>query len=154
MAVSDLTGTKWVLNNWDINLGSSNVSYNINFTSNSTYYELLRVFDSNYDDDPPNCIGYGDEGIVYKGTWIVYNGAWYDQAYRIISITGGTDATNADLITWLEANAVQQVAPTPSQTNNIFFGTSAINKVYFGTSEVSKIYYGNTLIYEGGGSGN
>ena len=36
------------------------------------------------------------------------NDTWIDKEYRTIRIKGGTDATNASLISWLETNAVQQ----------------------------------------------
>ena len=54
----------------------------------------------------------GDYGMSYMPTigaaYITYFGGWQNQAYRTISITGGADATNADLIAWIEANATQQ----------------------------------------------
>lgn len=51
------------------------------------------------------------------GEYLTYNSfeaydaisGWYDQAYRTIQITGGTDATNTDLISWLQYNAEQIV---------------------------------------------
>ena len=138
MAVSDLTNTTWEISQYSYDISSMSSTYFINFTSNNYNFTSINF------SGRVMIEGYYDNTQVYVDGWV-------DDNYRIITITGGTDATNSDLIAWLEANAVQQVAPTPSTTNNIFFGTSAINKVYFGTSEVSKIYYGNTLIYEVGG---
>lgn len=102
MAITDLTGTKWVINQ------SPNVStpfyYTISFTSDGYWYGGLQV------------------STLASVTWVRYwwpagedwdsayspeDGGWRSQAYRLISITGGTDATNIDLIAWLETNATQ-----------------------------------------------
>lgn len=129
MAISDLTGTTWILND--------NLSYFLNgpfaidFTSNNNSYSYLYFAQS-------------AQRLSYDSLLVYYNSWQVDNTYKTITITGGNEATDASLIAWLEANAVQQ---TPSETG-IFFGTSNIQKMYFGNTEVKKVYYGNVLIYE------
>ena len=93
-----LAGTTWYFNE-TISLPSGNVSYALNFTSNSTdYLEMSKV-------GPPGTLKYGNE-LVYVDYGFIAP-VWATAAYRTISITGGTDATNADLIAWIEANATE-----------------------------------------------
>ena len=111
MPISDLTGTTWVLKN---RLGDfSTLSCNINFTSNSNTYSSLsgsmrgaRYIDLYY-------------GSTVVGTYSDPNDSysWNDQSYRIISITGGSDATNSTLISWFQANAVQVPVADLTGTN-------------------------------------
>ena len=99
----DLTGTTWVFNT-EIPYNGY-LRYNINFRSNETNYIAIQ---------------YDEDGFMYRFTesitYTVYNeflsGPWIDEAYKTITITGGTDATNTNLINWLEANATQQTTST------------------------------------------
>lgn len=100
MAITDLTNTKWL---WNEDVQSSpqlTGNYAINFTSNNISYSLLE-----------NSMASSDR-MKYDTTTVNYGGIWIDAAYRLIEITGGTDVTNATLIAWLEANAVQQSIST------------------------------------------
>lgn len=93
--LTDLTGTTWFINE-SPNVGGTS-SYNINFTSNSANY---TSFDIN------NGIAYVDGRIVA----IAYDpgmSIWFNQNFRTIEITSGTDVTNSNLIAWLQANATQ-----------------------------------------------
>lgn len=127
--ITDLTGTTWVIDEEPV-LAGANTDFYINFTSNSTNYAVLSSsgttsgvlryisYDGNsYSVTPALTIMNTnldnlDEPPVYQYTWS-------DQAYRTITITGGTDATNTDLIAWLQANATLQEEPTSSiQVNN------------------------------------
>jgi len=104
-----LIGTTWYFNSsLDFSGVGSADSYNINFTSNSTDYNLLQL---------TNLSGIMS-GVLYNNsntdttTYAYMIGAmgngWYNQAYRTITFTGGLDATNQNLIDWVTANATQQ----------------------------------------------
>ena len=140
MPISDLTGTTWVFNN-SLNI-SDMFSYYINFTTNGEQKTdlYLEYRYNDYDDYVENDEMWYDSNKVYN------MGTWYNDAYKTITITGGTDATNPDLIAWLESNATQQVAPTPSASMSI--GNLSIDKAYFGNPEISAIYFGNVKVYE------
>ena len=139
MPITDLTGTTWLLNSSvDVSLGEG---FEIVFNSNSI------IFDAFYIDDRGR-LGYWNNQL---GTLTVFDadyGTWESESYRTIEITGGTDATNSNLIAWLQQNATQQTAPTPSETKNIWANTNQIAKAFLGSSKVSKIYLGSTLVYE------
>jgi len=96
--LSDLTGTTWYFNEHPtISIELYLLDCWINFTSNSENYSNLMV-------------EYKSQSVcavTYDALGMYWNGAWSSEAYRTISITGGTDATNADLITWIQANATQ-----------------------------------------------
>ena len=103
MAVTDLTGTTWVFNAEIPYTGY--LRYNINFRSNETNYIAIQ---------------YDEDGFMYRFTesitYTVYNeflsGPWIDETYKTITITGGADVTNTNLINWLQANATQQTVST------------------------------------------
>ena len=148
MPISDLTGTKWILNQ---NLSYSGVTRmsgcRINFTSNSMSFggitNLIEL--SNYETDRPLYakLQYSNNG-TYTDVYTTYsddnNNSWANQAYRIISITGGTDVTNANLIAWLQANATQVPVTDLS-------GTKWISKsTYSATATSSPMVYSiNTI---------
>lgn len=93
LTVSDLTGTKWVLGLYPV---IPTASYNLSFSSNGSSYSTF-VFQGNSDK-----IKY-DADTAYNDEL----GGWQNEAYRIIEITGGTDATNTTLIGWLATYATQ-----------------------------------------------
>ncbi len=104
MAVSDLTGTTWVWTEVPQGTGLVEeewVTYNISFSSNSITYTSLQVWEAEAGTELS--IYYGNNTSAYE-----FSTGWVNNAYKTISITGGTDATNGDLIAWLEANATQQ----------------------------------------------
>lgn len=107
MAISDLTGTTWVLNSTTAN-PSSTIFATLNFSSNSQSFVALTVYD---DMDAEQTIAYRGQGADFP--ILVYEWGWSSEAYRTISITGGTDVTNATFIAWLEANAEQQQPTVP-----------------------------------------
>ena len=88
--ISDLTGTTWYFN--ETLTDTLDGQYALSFASNNNNYTTLVLI--------PGAMMYGLTTFAYSNTWS-------NQAYRTISITGGTDATNADLIAWLEANATE-----------------------------------------------
>ena len=136
MAVTDLTNTKWLINSVP-EKPSTDLYFNINFSSNNNNYTQLQL---HY-----RSVIWNDEGIVYDGL-AVYgaNYGWLEgEAYRTIEITGGTDVTHTDLITWLQENATQITTG-----GSMYLGTSTISKMYLGQAEVSKVYLGQDLVYE------
>lgn len=99
--VTDLSGTKWEIRQDVINGLGASFSYSVNFSSNDSQFNSISFTNPG---GPPS----GSYIVRYQNTE-VWNALseWTDQAYRTIEITGGIDATNADLIAWLEANATQ-----------------------------------------------
>ena len=106
MSVADLTGTTWLINS-SYSDPSSTIWKSINFTSNSMSFNAITIYD-----DMDN-----EQTIAYRGAeeypTIVYSWGWTNEAYRTIVITGGTDATDAILIAWLEANASNVTPASP-----------------------------------------
>ena len=122
MAITNLTNTKWKFNE-TLNLESYNdgqVDFYISYTSNnyediSTTFTYLTLVDgtmSYYNEDDG-----AEPYYTESGGWLYGNGA------RTITITGGDDVTNSDLIAFLTANAVQITAPS-------FTRTKAAIKIY------------------------
>lgn len=94
--LTNLTGTSWYFNETLVDTPATMTNYSIDFTSNSTSFYVVSIQNT----------GGSDAVMAYEQT-LTYFGSWQNQAYRSIAITGGTDATNADFITWLMANATQ-----------------------------------------------
>ena len=114
MPVTDLTGTTWVFNNTfpphfpkkseyytegDIRglTPTSDYGYFIDFIWKDENGEYNCNYIYNYNYDAGTTIGVA---AYPNGPTHYFNGS--------MTITGGTDATNADLITWLQANATLQ----------------------------------------------
>lgn len=118
MAITDLTGYKWV-GNTSISFTQSK-TYNLSGTyyfNNDTDYHgtfwKLQFIPFVAEEHPDEIVAVGENG----STTHVYSGGWYGATPFTIEITGGTDTTNTELITWLEANGtltklpVTQLAP-------------------------------------------
>ena len=109
MALSTLINTSWKLNNV-LNLPNNSVSYNVNFIIDETEETGIELqFITN---TPPRLqyqieLENNNMQTTSAYTIINSNGLWFDQKYRTITITGGTDATNSNLITWLQTNATR-----------------------------------------------
>lgn len=118
MPVTDLTGTTWVFNNTfpphfpekgeyytegDVRglTPTSDYGYFIDFIWKDEYGEHNCNYIYNYNYDAGTTIGVA---TYPNGPEQYFNGS--------MTITGGTDATNSALISWLEANATQQAAST------------------------------------------
>ena len=105
MALTNLKWTKWVLNETLQNHLNDSGTVFLNFTSNdkdytAMYFEYnfsLHYFTDVYNDE-------GDFG-VYVGEDDGGNNEWSNQAYRTITITGGEDIENKEVIAWLKQNA-------------------------------------------------
>lgn len=103
--ITDLTNTIWYFNE-ELNLPQQNNSYDINFTSNSQSFNNIQIcfyneYNSSYYFRYYNS-GTSNVIIPYlnpsnENDWAV--------DYRTISITGGNDVTNTNLISWLQENA-------------------------------------------------
>lgn len=112
--ITDLTNTIWKFN--ETIIFTANTTYNVNFTSadNTSGATIdckgIRTFTGvgrmNY------ILSNGDTASVYMGSW---NGDYVEKT-KIIKISGGTDATNTDFITWLMTNATQLDAYTLTYT--------------------------------------
>lgn len=138
--MTDLTNTTWILNN-DLSSATYIGIVYIDFTSNNTTFN--RIDTDEIESDGLLVYGATNTRITVYNS---FNNGWVEQAYRTIEITGGTDATNSTLISWLEANATQQVEPTSSTTNKI--GDLPIIKKHFGDLEIIKEVLNGSVIYE------
>ncbi|MBO7732416.1 MAG: hypothetical protein J6S67_07680, partial [Methanobrevibacter sp.] len=121
MSISDLTNTTWVFNNALTALASEDwIEFNINFVSNSTSYNSLGLDDDQqevmkyvyYDNALETVTAYQPSGAGYT---------WTNDAYKTITITGGTDAVSSSakfttLLSWLEANATRRTFATLNLT--------------------------------------
>lgn len=155
MAVTDLTGTRWRWNWGDYtdpsscdfeNATQAGVVKSINFTASSagggteTQWTSMRF--RRWHGGDRNAVDYGTTNVWFSDIDGGEHSAEGD--YEEFYITGGTDVTNAQLIAWIEANAVQVEEPSGG---SISIGSSAIGKAYIGTSEVASIWLGDKQVY-------
>lgn len=107
MALTDLRGTKWYLNETLNYEGSS--TYSIDFICDSVTYNEIGI--QNEAGVYLEFIMDSDGGYEYLLAYTVSmydapdNTGWRSDTYRTIEIVGGADTTNAYLISWLESNA-------------------------------------------------
>jgi len=94
----DLTNSTWTLNNHleDFQF----MSYDVNFLSND---ESFKSIWGEYDDDT---LYYTYDTDAYSAIHPYDYDSWQNTLYKTINIIGGLDATNAEFIGWLNANAV------------------------------------------------
>lgn len=113
-SITDLTGTKWLILDAFEDLEFFNATYALTFTSGNTSFSSFKgEIIAGPPEDRFNL--YYNQILVYYSEGVGNPESWEDQSYRTISITGGTDATNTDLISWLQANATQIIEP-PANT--------------------------------------
>jgi len=95
----DLTGTTWYFNS-SLDYPFTSDNYSLNFTSNGVSYTNLQLddYDMYYSNPNITTTAYGPQSGPPD---------WTNQNYRTISITGGTDATNAALYAFISSNATQ-----------------------------------------------
>lgn len=139
-SVTNLTNTKWLFNNEPI-MEQFGYLY-LNFSSNNTNYTGINIV---------NASRYIGMQYDLTDAYIGYSEAtsstgWQNEAYKTIEITGGTDATNTDLISWIIANATQIIEPATG--GSISVGSFQINKVLLGTIELKSIYIGEIKLYD------
>lgn len=111
--ITDLTGTTWELND-DLNLSYQESlnpmtsQFNINFNSDESTFDKLNFgYFLNNLNNP-----FGAYYLGSSQTNVYSKDGWSNENYKTIKITGGTDATNADLIAWLQENATQVISFT------------------------------------------
>lgn len=169
MAVTDLTNTKWLLNEtilYDSNFPTYNITYNA-YCESGAVVPLSGLYMEHVVNTRPTVDFYAIRYTIGLGSVVFYNfflmcvlytgnGTTFmvnsanEPAYnveyfnRIIEITGGTDVTNVTLIAWLEANATQII----ESTGSTYIGSTPLDKCYVGSNEVQKIYVGDELVYE------
>lgn len=105
MAITNLTNTTWKFND-TLNLTEEFYYHNLNIQSNGFSYDTLY------------CIYNGKNYVLVYGARNAYTSktnTWYD-GYQTITITGGSDVTNPDLISWLEANGTLVTSKAPNYT--------------------------------------
>jgi hypothetical protein len=95
-----LVGTKWALDDV-LDLLPSGTSYSINYTAEGLTDSFIELRFGTYIDN--KALGYYTGSVGY---YVYTEGdGWYSPTQRTITITGGNDAQNAELIAWLMANA-------------------------------------------------
>ena len=102
--LSDLTGTTWYFNSSLIQLPSSQTDYHVTYRlqGNNGDRSIIRMTST----ELLFCDAVGSLVIITGDGYS--NGSWSSAGIRTITFTGGTDAANADLIAFIQANAVQQ----------------------------------------------
>ena len=98
--LTDLTGTTWYFNETLSSDNADQVVYTVDLTCGNYSASSITIFSQS------NSVVYGNY-INAISALMYYAGEWASQNARTISITGGTDATNADLIAWIQANATE-----------------------------------------------
>lgn len=97
--ITDLTGTTWELNS---TINCDGRSYNINIEYDEYEFELLMMLILEVPDGTLYGL-YFDAYMIAEGV----NTNIIPTNNDIFTITGGTDTTNQNLITWLQENATQ-----------------------------------------------
>lgn len=140
MAITDLTGTTWRIN--DVPVIGSSVTYDINFSVDvsgfTIDYTKLRL-------NTTPSIDYSE----YQSDWVgVYDSrGWTHSDFQTIMINDGTDVTNATLIAWFKANATQ-LQKEIAYTTTIEELTSIANAIRSKTGSQSNIKYPDGFITE------
>jgi hypothetical protein len=78
--------------------GYASLQYNIKFTANGNSYSRIAAY--KYANNGGLALAYG-----YTPVYQTRTGAWTNTLIREIFISGGADATNTDLIEWLESTS-------------------------------------------------
>jgi len=106
MEIKTLKGTSWYFND-KISLPNE-FSYNINFVremSNTVYNKIECYTNKNVKQLRYWSKSYGDIKAYYKASYPPYGMVWNNKHIRAISITGGEDAENQQLISWIQENS-------------------------------------------------
>lgn len=138
MSITDLTGYTWVGNSSLSNIAPSGTditskdgmseNYAINFTCNNVSYTYFNVLDRDYS---PYGYFYSNEALNGdNGTTLVYTESWISDSFKTIQIIGGTDATNSNLIAWLQNNGTLTQS-APSSNFEMWFGDKKIESIAF-----------------------
>ncbi len=115
--ITDLTGTTWhIPSGWTATAGYGDFYLEGSVTDGTNTYDNIYKW----------YIGYTFDAEAYsfigKANTTVFEGAIFPKFTSTdsftLTITGGTDATNTSLISWLQANAVQIQSAQVTVTNN------------------------------------
>ena len=149
LVVSDLTNTTWFINSTPT-INPPNIALtNITYTTNNV--QCTSMFIGYIPElDTENEIWYYNPNATGDTNFCAYSTqtGWSNQAYRTITITGGTDVTNSNFIIWLQNNATQQETPTPTPSSTGKIGDLPIIKKHFGSLEIIKEVLNGSVIYE------
>ena len=122
--ITDLTGTKWQLNS---TISWVESSYNIDIEYDEYEFEKLIMSSSIGPRSLYLYSLYFDVYMIAENT----NTTTLSTHDDIFTITGGTDATNSTLISWLQGNATRIVTPEPTPSTgviaNIFVSTAMVS---------------------------
>ena len=136
--MTNLTGTKWLINENPSCSSSSVKQYNIN---------------SHWSDDKTRTFtnfSVGGNSIIQflaPTLLIVYQqGTWYNTTTRTIEILGGTDTTNSNLINWMQANATPVIV-TYNVTYSIQNATCTPETIQSGGTLTFQITPNNGYLY-------
>ena len=131
-SLNDLTNTTWVINSSPtLSPLSSGQYFTINYTTNQRACNYIGIGQRIPGDEAPLPPGANFYLIYYSNDATVYDDSsdrWTLEVYRTIEITGGTDVTNSNLISWLEANATLLNA-SPLKTSFSKISYDATNKI-------------------------
>lgn len=94
---TDLTGTRWLIDADAYDYSVEPYSYQITFMSGGTLYRWLYIGGDMIWYCPKNYPSTSGEILAYDLADI----GWNFEHHRTIEITGGSDATNQNLIEWL-----------------------------------------------------
>ena len=111
--ITNLTNTTWYFNE-DLTNTTANAEYDITFNSNNTTYEQLITVSDTY--------------IVYNPDTVYYGGQkWFNENFRTIEITGGTDIT----ITDLKNSSVEKVTEEVKNLGYTVIESSSDDSAYY-----------------------
>lgn len=138
MSVTDLTGTTWVFNDI-LDLDSFGSIKNIDFISNGkNFVGIMRVSIGNHFTGTQRYLQFTGNPSQQPYNENTY---WKVPEYKTIQITGGTDATNSELISCLEANATQVL---PTEPNRLYIKCNGNNhpqvKIPTGQTNTKRLY--------------
>lgn len=119
MAITNLTNTKWLFKETiDFSLVQDRPTFYINFTSNyvNDYLNTNEAIGISFGGGGPTYIGnyvyaLSDEYGAVTSNVIGTDGNWLEPTASTITITGGQDVENPNLIAFLQANAIQVKEP-------------------------------------------
>lgn len=152
MAITDLTGTKWELNNLPISTEDT-FNYDINFISNDTNYVGIHIlFDQGYEFRLYYITTNNQHILAYDGGGGYSDPYWANDAYKKIKIIDGADVTDVDLISNLQRWGRRFLTITYEDTKIITNPTYIYTKdfypdgfVIFDNQENETKYYNYTL---------
>lgn len=146
--ITDLTGYTWVGDDLLSPVSRDSIGpKSINFTCNGKEYRSFYrlVWSDESEGFGENYLEYTstDETLTAYDAWNYPSQPWRDEAYKTIQITGGADATNAELIAWLQANG------TLSKTTDLTNTTWKLNSLNCTAGQAIYIIDFNVIAYDG-----